>query len=237
MMWRSLLIVFIASLGLIGCTEKPDASDYFPLQKGLSWEYQYQLTTPAKQEQGVYTVTNLGTTEIGNETVSVRRTNDGRDYYLSQKPDGIYRYASRTLFETHPVVDEPPRLVLPLPYASDTDRLWSASTTSYVIHMTGPSTIISSNPTKDFAMSYRVASRNETVIVPAGKFEDCLLVEGNSTLTMFADPMTGFTDIPVKTREWYAPGVGLVKLERTEPLDSSVFKGGRYVFELVGFAF
>lgn len=234
-MWRSILIILIASLGLIGCSEKPDASDYFPLQKGLNWQYQYQLTTAVKKEQGLYTVTNLGTTEVGNETVTVRRTNDGRDYYLSQKPDGIYRYASRTLFETHPVVDEPPRLVLPLPYINDTDKRWSSSTTSYVIHMTGPSTISNANPNRDFVMSYRVASRDETVIVPAGKFENCLLVEGEAKLTMFADPMTGYTDVPIKTREWYAPGVGLVKLERSEPLDSSVFKGGSYVFELVGF--
>ena len=235
-MWRTILIILVASLGLIGCSEKPDASDYFPLQKGLSWQYQYQLTTAVKQEQGLYTVTNLGTTEIGDETVTVRRTNDGRDYYLSQKPDGIYRYASRTLFETHPVVDDPPRMVLPLPYTSDADRRWSSSTTSYVIHMTGPSTISNANPNRDFVMSYRVTSRDETVIVPAGKFEHCLLVEGDAKLTLFADPMTGYTDVPITTREWYAPGVGLVKLERSEPLESSVFKGGSYVFELVGFS-
>lgn len=82
-------------------------------------------------------------------------------------------------------------------------------------------------------MNYRIASQDETVVVPAGKFEHCLLVEGDATLTMFADPMTGYTDIPVKTREWYAPGVGMVKLERTEPLETSVYKGGRYVFELI----
>ena len=234
-MWRSIFIILIASLGLIGCSEKPDAPDYFPLQKGLRWEYQYQLTTEVKQEQGLYTVTNLGTAEIGNEAVVIRRTNDGRDYYLSQKPDGIYRYASRTLFETHPVVDQPPRLVLPLPYSSDADKRWSSSTTSYVIHMTGPSTISNANPNRDFVMSYRVASRDETVIVPAGKFEHCLLVEGNAALTMFADPMTGYTDVPITTREWYAPEVGLVKLERTEPLGSSVYKGGSYVFELFRF--
>jgi hypothetical protein len=234
-MWRSLLIIFITSLGLIGCSEKPDASDYFPLQKGLSWKYQYQLTTAVKQVQGLYSVTNLETTEIGNETVTVRRTNNGRDYYLSQKPDGIYRYASRTLFETHPVIDDPPRLVLPLPYSKDADRRWASSTTSYVIHMTGPSTISNANPNRDFVMSYQVVSRDETVIVPAGKFENCLLVEGDAKLTMFADPMTGYTDVPITTREWYAPGVGLVKLERSEPLNSSVFKGGSYVFELIGF--
>ena len=52
-MWRSMFIILIASLRLIGCSEKPDASDYFPLHKGLSWQYQYQLTTAVKQEQGL----------------------------------------------------------------------------------------------------------------------------------------------------------------------------------------
>jgi hypothetical protein len=225
--------MLIASVGLISCSDKPATNDYFPLQKGLSWQYRYQLTTSAKQEQGLYTVTNLGATEVGNETLTIRRTSTDRDYYLMQKPDGIYRYASRTLFETHPVVDEPARLVLPMPYLGSTERTWSSTTTSYVIHRTGPSTIASANATKDFVMNYRIASKDETVIVPAGKFEHCLLVEGDATLTLFADPMTGYTDIPVKTREWYAPGVGMVKLERTEPLETSVYKGGRYVFELI----
>lgn len=233
-MWRKILIMLIASVGLIGCSDKPEPNDYFPLQEGLSWQYRYQLTTSAKQEKGIYTVTNLGMTKIASETAIIRRTNTGRDYYLIQKPDGIYRYASRTLFETHPVVDEPKRLVLPIPYLDSSDRLWSSTTTSYVIHRTGPSTVNSANPTKDLVMNYRIASQDETVVVPAGKFEHCLLVEGKTTLTLFADPMTGYTDVPIKTREWYAPGVGLVKLERTEPLETSVYKGGSYVFELLG---
>jgi hypothetical protein len=89
------------------------------------------------------------------------------------------------------------------------------------------------NPLKSFVMSYRIAAEDETVVVPAGKFEHCLLVEGMATLTLFADPLTGYQDVSIKTREWYAPGVGLVKLERTEPLDTRVYKGGSYLFELV----
>ena len=231
---NSMLLIIL--MGLTACDGTPDASDYFPLNKGLNWQYRYRLITSSdKQEQGRYTVTNVGTTEVDNQTVTIRRTDNGRDYYLLQKPDGIYRTASRTLFQTNPVVDDPARMVLPLPYLDDTNRSWSSTTTSYVIHRVGPSTISSANPIKSFVMSYRVTSQNETVTVPAGKFEHCLLVEGEATLTMFTDPLTGYEDVPVKTREWYAPGVGLVKLERTEPLNTRIFKGGRYVFELVRF--
>lgn len=181
-------------------------------------------------------MTNLGTTEVAGETAMIRRTNDGRDYYLVRKADGIYRYASRTLFETYPVVDEPPRMVLPLPYTGSTERRWSVQTVSYVIQRTGPSTVTSvNNPIQGFVMNYRVVTEEATVEVPAGRFEDCLLVEGEATLTLFADPLTGYEDVLITAREWYAPGVGLVKLERAEPLETRVYQGGRYLFELVGF--
>ncbi|MEZ5536354.1 MAG: hypothetical protein R3F02_12105 [Thiolinea sp.] len=227
--WLSLVLV-----SLSGCNSQPDATDYFPLDKGLSW--QYQVTNSAQQEQSIYRVTNLGTTEVAGETVTVRRANDGHDYYLERKPDGIYRYASRTLFETYPAVDEPPRMVLPLPYLKAAERTWASKTVSYVIRRIGPSTVTSvNNPIPGFVMNYRVAAEDETVEVPAGRFEHCLLVEGTAKLTMFTDPLTGYEDVPVTTREWYAPGVGLVKLERVEPLETRVYQGGSYLFELVGF--
>ena len=235
-MWRLLRIVVITllALALSACSAKPDATDYFPLNKGMSWQYRYQITSPDRQNSGLYTVSNLGKTDVNGETTTIRRTNTGRDYYLTQEQDGIYRLASRTLFETRPAVDEPARLVLPLPYLADADRQWSATTNSYVIHRVGPSTV-TTKPAEDFMMSYRIDAKNETVSVPAGTFKNCLLVVGEAKLTIFADPMSGFTEIPITTREWYAPGIGLVKLERAEPMNTSIYKGGTYLFELLKF--
>jgi len=234
--WQLVITLVVTLAGLVACSREPDTTDYFPLNEGMNWQYRYKLiTTSDRQAQGVYTVTNLKTTELNDQTVTIRRTNDGRDYYLMQKPDGIYRYASRTLFETQPVVDAPARLVLPLPYLGSSERNWSSTTNSYVIHRIGPSTVTNTKPTKDFVMHYRVVSQSETVVVPAGRLENCLLIEGKATLTIFADPLTGYQEVPITTREWYAGGVGLVKLERTEPLDTRVYQGGRYVFELIEF--
>lgn len=236
-MWRLITVVssvLTTLVGLNACNSAPDESDYFPLDKGLNWQYRYQVISPDQQIQGIYSVANLTTATVKGEAARVRRTNEGRDYYLVRKPDGIYRYASRTLLQTYPVTDEPARLVLPRPYLDSAERRWSSTTTSYVIHRVGPSTMVNANPTKDFVMHYRVAAKDETVVVPAGTFKHCLLVEGEAKLTIFADPLTGYTEVPVTTREWYAPGVGLVKLERTEPLNTSVYKGGVYLFELIG---
>lgn len=233
----TILVLSLASLMLLSaCNNEVDSSNYFPLNKGLEWKYRTTLITKKKQEQGRYTVTNIGTTKVDNEVVNIRRTDDGRDYYLIEKSDGIYRYASRTLFETHPDIDDPPRLVLPTPFLKSLKARWSSKTTRYTIHRIGPSTVTNANsPIQDFVMSYSIVSQNETVMVPAGRFENCLLVEGEATLTLFVDPHIGYQDIPITTREWYAPGVGLVKLERVEPLDTRVYNGGRYLFELMSF--
>jgi len=237
--WYTVAIASVSMLfvfsGFSGCTPpKPDKDDYFPLEKGLSWEYRFQLTSVDKQQQGNYSVTNLGTRKIDSQTTAVRRTSEGRDYYLLKKSDGIYRYASRTLFETDPVIDLPERMVVPLPHAQVMDLHWSSTTTSYVIYRAEPSTI-TTEPHENIVMSYRISSENTTVSVPAGKFENCLLIEGEATLTLFADPLLGYIDVPIKTREWYAPGVGLIKLERSELLDTRIYKGGVYTLELVSF--
>ena len=49
---------------------------------------------------------------------------------------------------------------------------------------------------------------------------------------MYVDPRLGYQDILLTQKEWYAPGVGLVKLIREEPLDLPMFKGGSIMMEL-----
>lgn len=42
----------------------------------------------------------------------------------------------------------------------------------------------------------------------------------------YEDSLTrGYRDIQIRTTEWHAPGIGLVKLVREEPLDTDVFQG------------
>ena len=39
--------------------------------------------------------------------------------------------------------------------------------------------------------------------------------------------------MPITTLEWYCPGVGLVRLERTEPANSTFLTGGTLTMDLV----
>jgi hypothetical protein len=57
-------------------------------------------------------------------------------------------------------------------------------------------------------------------------------VKGSATLKLFADPVAGWQDMPLTTLEWYCPGVGLARLERREPANSTFLVGGTLTMEL-----
>jgi hypothetical protein len=71
--------------------------------------------------------------------------------------------------------------------------------------------------------------------VPAGRFEKCLRLEGTGLLHVLADARVGASEVPVTHTEWYAPGVGLVKLVRSETLDTQAIVGGTITMELTAF--
>jgi len=54
-------------------------------------------------------------------------------------------------------------------------------------------------------------------------------------MVFYADASAGYQEILINHSEWYAPGVGLVKLERDEPLDTSIMKGGKVTMVLSSF--
>ena len=69
--------------------------------------------------------------------------------------------------------------------------------------------------------------------MPAGSFAHCVRVKGVAMLRLFADPVNGFKDMPLTTLEWYCPGVGLVRVERREPANSTFLTGGTMTMELM----
>jgi hypothetical protein len=54
-------------------------------------------------------------------------------------------------------------------------------------------------------------------------------------MPLFVDAVRGFVDLTLTNREWYCKGVGLVKVERDEPLSSMLWSGGKITMELTEF--
>jgi hypothetical protein len=222
-------------LPLLHACGKPAGDDYFPLSEGLRWDYQVTITQPHRSDSKTLTIENWGTESVKDTSTTVRRTSDGTDYYLTHKDDGVYRIAKRTIVEELPQLDESPRMVLPNHPTTAQGKMWSSITMPYMILRVFEGDENAKADEWRFPMQYSVKSVDETVDVPAGRFTHCVLVEGQAEVTMYTDPRKGETAIPITTREWYAPSVGLVKLERDEPLNTDVFKGGKLVMELTQF--
>lgn len=209
---------------------------YFPLQKGLSWHYRVQTElTGGKRETVTLRIDNRGREVFRDQQYSVRRTSKGTDYYFRRQANGIYRYAKRTIVENKPALDASPRLVLPLPVPLKPGKSWSVLTQSYTLHRVIPNYEPPYENIAYFHMTYTLVGLDTEVSVPAGQFKNCILIEGQAQIDQFSGANEGDGEIEITTREWYAPGVGMVKMERLEPLDGSVFKGGRVLIELVEF--
>ena len=109
---------------------------------------------------------------------------------------------------------------------------WQAPTVAYLLKRTQGYPPELRNEGKPVAMRYAIEALQESVIVPAGRFERCVLVRGSGTLKLYADGTAGWRELPITTLEWYCPGPGLVKLERDEPAKSPFLIGGTLRMEL-----
>jgi hypothetical protein len=76
-------------------------------------------------------------------------------------------------------------------------------------------------------MIWRIEAVDDVVKLADGStLSPCLRVRGEARLNLYTDPVNGFTDVPLISREWYCKGLGLVKLEREEKVPSGFLVGG-----------
>lgn len=238
MMLRVVIFTF-AFITLSGCNDDIPTTEYYPLQEGVAWDYQV-ITQLTGQQESVrsYSVENRGaadlTNEYADEPVHIRHTSDGTDYYILQDDTGTYRVAQRTLIEYKPRFETDDIRILPNLADIEVGRSWSMETKPYALHRTSSSSLPDPAEQK-VNMTFEIKSLTDTVSVPTGTFENCLRVEGSAILSLYVDPRVGYQDIEITQTEWYAPGVGLIKFVRDEPLDMPLFKGGLISFELTEF--
>jgi hypothetical protein len=234
MMRATLAPAFAVCVGalLAGCSEPPGTS-LFPLDQGRSWTY--RLTSEWENntsERETVVLRNEGRDSLLDSGAAYRRRSDsGIDYWLRADATGIYRVATKMDVEEAPNLDPKPRYVLKAPIAVGTS--WPASTTTYLLRRRAdfPPEIRHSHPS--VPMVYTVEALDQPVETPAGAFAHCVKVRGDAKLKLFSDPVKGWQDMPLTTLEWYCPGVGLVRVERSEPANSTFLVGGTMKMELM----
>lgn len=230
---RRCLPLLIAALA--GCSRAPDAGNeaWFPLAAGHRWTYRVTTTSgadaPDRERQTMFTL-GADTLVLDDKPAWQRRSDSGVNYWLRADEHGIVRVASKSDMQADPVADPPGRFVLKAPFTVGTQ--WQAPTTTYLLMRTAeyPRELKHSHPS--IPMTYTIEAVADTVQTPAGSFSPCLRVRGSATVHVFVDPISGFRDQPLTTLEWYCRGVGLVKLERSEPSNSPMLIGGTRTLEL-----
>lgn len=213
-----------------GSSRPPSEHAFFPLAAGSYWQYRIERTTMdgvSELRYAIYTVSpDVGT----GQGTAIRETMDGRRYYYALNADGVYRIGERPRRGGAVTYHQEKRLVLP--HAPALAQRWRSTTTTSVLESTGPpwETLFRINVPVE--VEYRIESLSETVQTPAGRFTGCLLVSGRGTTNTDVGNTIGRTDIEVTSKEWFAPHIGLVRLERTERSTSDALNYGALRMEL-----
>jgi hypothetical protein len=220
-------------LALVGCNAKAttDNDSYFPLQAGHRWVYDVKTeweNNTVEHEERVILAQGADTIEGGEAWR--RRSESGVDYWLRSDASGVYRVAMKSDVELEPQLDKAKRYVLRAPLTVGTT--WQHTTTTYLLQRRNefPREIRHTHP--NVPMLYTIEATNEAVQTRAGTFDRCLRVKGVSALRLYADAVVGWKDMVLITREWYCQGVGLVRLVREEPAQSTFLTGDTVTMEL-----
>lgn len=221
--------------GLAGCGSDPTPASLFPLEPGHRWTYDvrtdWEDNSVDHESREISTEGEAEMAGADGARAWRRRSADGVDWFLRADDTGVYRVASKSDLDAEPQADAQRRYVLKAPIAVGTQ--WQHGTTAYLLRRKAefPPEIRHAHP--NIPMTYTIEALDDRVQTRAGSFERCVRVRGTAQLKLFADPVQGWRELPLKTTEWYCHGPGLVKLVREEPAASSFLVGGTLTMELL----
>lgn len=214
---------------LTACSPHAEPDDPFPLTAGLAWRYQVATATREGYRSETLRIESRGRQVLDGREVWVRHTSDGSEYYLEADAQGIRRLAQRNVLQAQPEFDQPEIAVLPRPWTVGTR--WVAPTRPYLLKRLQPF-VEDLGQEMPVRLQFAIEADDDSVDVPAGRFQHCLRAHGEGSVYLLADPKIGPVDVPILQTEWYCRGVGLVKLERREELNSEMVTGGWQRLEL-----
>jgi len=206
---------------------------FYPLEEGRWWDFETRTTVLDEVSAQRLMVANIGAGDHAGTPVLIQRQSAGREVYFRDTKRGLERIAVRQPIgekETAP----PATLVLPRDRAIGTT--WTATTRLRLIESRTFARQDKLRPRLlPLDLNLSIAALDDTVTVPAGQFTGCIRVDGSGSRSVRTDRGNASAEVTVVHREWYAPGVGLVRVERSESAESPFLKAGQYVQELLAF--
>ena len=228
-MMHRLLPPLLAMLLVSGCAGRDQGNEWFPLREGASqtMDVRYAMDEPREPEQ--WTMQVMAPATIKDQTLAVRHHSAGVSYYLQVDQQGVRRVATRTDIDRDPTPDAEPMWVLKAPYQVGTE--WVTPTVPYLLQRKNeyPRDLKYSHKVP---MTWRIEAVDDSITLADGsKHQPCLRVLGQAKLNLYTDPVNGFNEVPLTSREWYCRGEGLIKFEREEKVPAGFITGGKLTAE------
>lgn len=214
---------------LAGCGA--GGAEYFPPDKGRWWEYRLTVTILEETARQKQLLRNVGEGRWGDEQVLVREHTGGEMRIYHTGSEGVRRVASRMPDAVQPVEDPPGHFVIKAPLEPGT--AWPVTSRLSLVESRAfePRDLLIRRRLP-VELTYTIEALDDTVEVPAGRFQDCLRVRATGRRVVPVDRGLRSASVDVEAVDWYAPGVGLVKSTRREYSDSSFLKTGEFLMEL-----
>lgn len=224
---RCAAMVMLA-LALPGCGAGD--GEFAPLQPGRWWLYQGAAVIRGETHPLREWRRNLGGGVLQGRAVRVQRLQRSAADYLARGAGGVVRVASRR--DGRVRLDPPGQLVVPA--AGDHDAHWAWASYLALVESRTFAAEDRLRPRRiRLTMHYRVTATGRSVRTPAGTFKQCVELTGNGRTTVPVDRHNARAEVLVEERQWYAPGIGLVRRERAERSDSVFLDDGTLVLELI----
>lgn len=217
--WRTacgVLASVALALVISACHAGGQNANYFPLDSGWSWQYRVTLDIKnVGKETTAIVVANSSPLTESNQKVFPRIYQDGHRYdYISQE-DGILLVSDRVSGnQVRPA--EAKQYVIKYPLAAGTS--WPVASRTYLLRrqIFSPTAVIMVPITVPIEVTYTIEATDDVVRVPAGVFRNCLRIRGTAASVRDLGERIGDAEVRVDATEWFAPGVGLVKMVRKE---------------------
>lgn len=242
MMFRNYAVLLLSFCTMFFTACSHDGPTYFPLEPGTYWRYKIESTTMDGTETKKFVVQATQPRKWRDEKIPVRTTLAGTHLFYEYNEQGVYRVATQRNDQQAPsAVPDNRRTVLQYPLKPGTS--WTEMTETNALYRTGPPQRSEYWIHAPVPLTYVIEATDDSVKVPAGRFENCLRVRATGKTPNYdAGNYIGRTDIIVEKTDWYAPGVGLVKSVRKETTTGKVLNhgsmqtfAGEMVFELETF--
>lgn len=226
----SRIAVAIVLPALAGCEDSTRSDDYFPLTPGSQWQYHIERTTMDGTGQQRYLIKVETPSPDTSADLRSRVTFDGQRFQYKLTDEGIYRIGVQRARESALAEDTQPQMVLPSKIVLD--EQWRGRSMTAVLETRRPPFESMFRAQVPVEMHYRVASLDADVTTPAGEFNNCLLVSGRGTAEADLGNGIGQATIEVTSSEWFAPNVGLVRMDHHETSSAPALRAGAMVMKL-----